>query len=115
MIFGFRVKIMVRRAFYVYILTNPGKTTLYIGVTNNLSRRLAEHWNNRGRVSSFAGKYFCYDLIYYEKHEYILNAIAREKEIKKWSRQKKEDIINSMNPDRRFLNIEICGHWPPPL
>ncbi len=113
-IFGGGVgKDMKRRVYYIYIVTNPGKTTLYIGVTNNLSARIIEHWRNRGRPNTFARKYFCYHLIYYETYFYINNAIARETELKNWSRIKKEELISTKNPDRRFLNIEICGHWPP--
>ena len=97
----------------VYIVTNPGKTTLYIGVTNNLPSRLVEHWENRGRSGSFTGRYFCYNLIYYESFLYIQKAIAREKELKKWNREKKENLIKTQNPDWHFLNEIICGQWPP--
>lgn len=100
--------------FYVYILTNPAKTTLYIGVTNNLAARLKEHWENQGNPDTFAGKYFCYNLIYYEVNPSITAAIAREKELKKWNRNKKETLIKNRNPDWLFLNREICGDWPPP-
>jgi putative endonuclease len=99
--------------FFVYIVTNPNKTTLYIGVTNNLSARVMEHWENRGQHETFAGKYFCYNLIYYETYQYIQVAIDREKEIKKWNRKKKEDLIASENPEWIFLNEKICGCWPP--
>ena len=102
---------MLRR-FYVYIVTNPRKTALYTGVTNNLRRRLTEHWSNRGKQKSFAGKYSCYNLIYYEEHKYINNAIAREKQIKEWPRDKKIAMINQFNPEWRFLNIEMFGEWP---
>ena len=100
-------------SFFVYILTNPGRTTLYIGVTNNLAARLTEHWENRGQPETFAGKYFCYNLIYYEIYQLIEAAISREKEIKKWSRGKKEFLIDTTNPDRICLNETICGCWPP--
>ena len=65
--------------YYVYIVTNPERTVLYTGVTNNLSQRLTEHWANKGQPKTFAGKYYCYNLIYYEYFTYINNAIAREK------------------------------------
>ena len=90
--------------FYVYITTNPAKTVLYIGVTNNLDRRISEHYENRGNPETFAGKYYCYNLIYYEHFSHINQAIEREKEIKKWRREKKEALIISFNPERRFLN-----------
>lgn len=100
-------------AYYVYIVTNPNKTTLYIGVTNNLPVRIVEHWENRSLPETFAGRYFCYNLIYYEAFQYIQKAIAREKEIKKWNRNKKEALIQTKNPEWRFLNEKICGQWPP--
>jgi putative endonuclease len=99
--------------YYTYIVTNPERTVLYTGVTNNLSQRLTEHWSNRGNPKTFAGKYYCYNLIYYEYFPYINNAIAREKEIKGWRRQKKLDLIKTMNPDRTFLNPSVCDGWPP--
>lgn len=92
--------------FYVYIITNPEKEVLYIGVTNDLDRRLYEHRENKGNASTFAGKYYCYNLIYYEHFNHIEHAIAREKEIKKWSRAKKKKLIESTNPKWQFLNNE---------
>lgn len=99
--------------YYIYITTNPERTVLYVGVTNDLAQRLAEHWQNRGQVKTFAGKYYCYNLIYYEYFPYIINALQREKEIKGWRRQKKTDLIKIKNPDWTFLNKSICGDWPP--
>lgn len=93
--------------FYVYILTNPRKTSLYVGFTNNLARRLGEHFGNRGQFKTFAGRVYCYNLIYYETFKYVNNAIAREKEIKRWSRRKKEDLINSTNPNWLTLNKQF--------
>ncbi|MBE2230524.1 MAG: GIY-YIG nuclease family protein [Chitinophagaceae bacterium] len=101
------------RAYFVYIVTNPGRSALYIGVTNNLQARLNEHWGNRGRRGTFAGRYFCYNLIYYESFRYINVAIAREKELKKWNREKKEILIKKQNPHWLFLNARVCGRWPP--
>ncbi len=95
---------MQRRTYYVYILTNPGKTTLYVGVTNNLTIRLSEHMSGKGTKRAFSGRYYCYNLVYYEGHQYILEAIGREKQIKRWSRRKKEKLISSMNPDWATLN-----------
>ena len=93
--------------FYVYLITNPTKTMLYIGVTNNLSARLNQHFNNRGIEKTYAGKFYCYNLVYYEIYQYINEAIAREKQIKKWSRIKKEKLINSFNPDWETLNARF--------
>ncbi len=93
--------------FYVYITTNPIKTVLYIGVTNNLRRRLSEHIENKGNKNSFAGKYYCHNLVYYEHFTHIDYAIRREKELKKWSREKKNALILSSNPEWKFLNDEV--------
>jgi len=93
--------------YFVYITTNPDKTTLYIGVTNDLKRRLFEHQENKGRLKSFTGKYYCYNLIYYEHFQQIEYAIDREKQLKKWSRKKKEQLIETLNPNWIFLNDEI--------
>ncbi len=88
--------------YYIYILTNQNKTVLYIGVTNNLSRRLKEHFE--GKVPGFTQQYRCRYLIYYELFQFIDQAIAREKELKAWRREKKEMLINKLNPDWIFLN-----------
>jgi putative endonuclease len=75
--------------YYVYMVTNPERTVLYIGVTNNLELRLAEHYFNKREPKTFAGKYYCYNLIFFEEFQYVNDAIAREKELKGWSRSKK--------------------------
>ena len=93
--------------FYVYITTNPAKNVLYIGVTNDLPRRIAEHTANKGITGSFAGKYYCYNLIYSEHFSNINHAIEREKELKNWRREKKTQLIESVNPQWRFMNDEI--------
>jgi putative endonuclease len=97
--------------YHVYIITNKNKTVLYIGVTNNLKRRLLEHKNNiLSNKKTFASKYkVCY-LFYFEKHTWIQKAIAREKEIKKWRREKKLNLIKSINPDFEFLDeLFLCS------
>jgi putative endonuclease len=105
---------MNQHNYYVYILTNPGQTVLYVGVTNNLQQRLFEHYFNRGNNASFAGKFHCYNLLYYERHQYIDKAIMRETQIKKWGRQKKLDLIKTENAELRVLNEDVCIQWPPP-
>jgi putative endonuclease len=95
--------------YYVYIITNPKQSVWYIGVTNNLVRRLEEHYRNRGNKKTFAGKYYCYNLLYFQHFKYINNAIDYEKELKELSREQKENIINEFNPERKFLNVEV-GH-----
>ena len=92
--------------YYVYIITNPSKTVLYTGVTNDLPRRMWEHQQNQGLSNSFAGKYHCHHLVWYEWFDDIDSAIAREKEIKKWRRAKKLKLINDMNPEWDFILVE---------
>lgn len=96
---------MRQHNYYIYILTNKNKTVLYIGVTNDLQRRLYEHEN--GINPGFTKKYNCHFIIYYEHFTFIQHAIDREKEIKKWRREKKEKLIASFNPDWKFLNEEV--------
>src|SRR5258705_5585317 len=79
-----RMYIYRQHEYYVYIVTNPERTVLYTGVTNNLPQRLIEHYTNRGQPKTFAGKYYCYNLIYFECFQYINDAIAKEKVIKGW-------------------------------
>lgn len=98
---------------YVYIITNQRRTVLYVGVTNDLTQRLIEHFLNDGKPNTFAGKYHCYFLLYYEEFKYINEAIAREKQIKKWSWNKKPQLIESMNPKWQSLNGELFDQWPP--
>ena len=101
------IRSMKQHNYFIYITTNHTKTTLYIGVTNDIARRLNEHFENRGRPSTFAGRYHCYNLVYYERFSHIDDAIAREKELKDWNREKKEALICSINPDWVFLNDEV--------
>ena len=82
---------------YVYILTNSTNTVFYIGVTNNLSRRLAEH--KEDRPGTFTAKYHLHKLVYFEQFSSIENAIERETRLKGWSRQKKIGLIRFANPD----------------
>ncbi|MDH6354824.1 putative endonuclease [Dysgonomonas sp. PH5-45] len=94
--------------YYVYITTNATKTVLYTGVTNDLSRRLYEHKEDAlNGKKYFAGKYNAYNLIYWERFAYIEDAINREKEIKGWTRQKKENLVKEINPQFAFLNDEV--------
>jgi putative endonuclease len=91
--------------YFVYITSNPGKTVLYTGVTNNLVRRLAEHRLNKGNPETFAGRYYCYSLLYYERFNDINKAIEREKDIKLLGRSAKETLIKTLNPGMAFLNV----------
>jgi len=85
------------RQYYVYIMTNKHNTVLYTGVTNDLRRRAYEHRSGRG--SGFTSRYNVNKLVYYEITESAEAAIAREKQIKAGSRQKKVDLVVGMNPE----------------
>lgn len=87
--------------YYVYILTNKNNTTLYIGVTNDIERRLYEHRNEL--VEGFSKRYHLHKLVYIEETNSIEDAILREKQLKKWNRQKKENLINQLNPEWKDL------------
>ncbi|MFA6150201.1 MAG: GIY-YIG nuclease family protein [Chitinophagaceae bacterium] len=92
--------------YYVYIITNALKTVLYTGVTNDWQRRINEHiLDSEALKKTFAGKYNCRYLLVLEEYMFIRDAIEREKEIKKWSRKLKEELINQTNPNLTFLNI----------
>ena len=95
---------MKTKNYYVYISTNLSKSTLYIGITSEIHKRLNQHYSQRGNSNSFAGKYHCHNLIYCEIYNDIYEALNREKEIKKWSRQKKERLIEMVNPNWEFMN-----------
>ena len=89
--------------YYVYIITNTSHKVLYTGVTNNLERRCFEH--KQKKVKGFTNRYNVDKLIYYEIFDFIDFAIAREKQIKGYSRSKKEAIINKFNKEWRDLYI----------
>jgi putative endonuclease len=93
------------RQYYIYILTNKNHTVLYVGVTNNLARRIAEHKNKM--IPGFTKKYNANKLVYFEAFDDPENAIRREKQIKKGRRQKKIDLINSVNPDWVDLSLKL--------
>jgi len=90
--------------FYVYIMTNISKT-LYIGVTNDLLRRISEHKN--GLHKGFTKTYKINILVYYEIYPYVLEAIQREKSLKHWTRKKKLQLIESVNPHWEDLSTII--------
>ncbi|MBP6945231.1 GIY-YIG nuclease family protein [Patescibacteria group bacterium] len=92
------------RTGYVYIMASESGT-LYIGVTSNLSRRIFEH--KQGTIEGFSKKYECRKLVYFEQGDDIVGAIEREKQLKKWSRSKKEKLIASMNPQWKDLSETI--------
>lgn len=91
--------------YYIYILANWTNSVIYIGVTNNLSRRLFEHKNKL--LDGFTKKYNLDKLVYFETYNDINEAILREKELKKWRREKKNNLIESLNPDWRDLSLDF--------
>jgi putative endonuclease len=91
----------------VYILTNGDRTVLYVGVTRNLRKRLVAHFEAAEVDKGFSGKYKTHHLVYFERFERLTDAIAREKQLKGWSRTKKEDLIRRQNPQWTFLEYDI--------
>ena len=89
----------------IYIMTNPHRTVCYIGVAADLYRRVHQHRSGEG--SAFTKKYNCTDLLYYEVFGRIEEAIAREKQLKKWHRAWKEELIRKMNPTLQDLTDTI--------
>jgi putative endonuclease len=92
------------RRYYVYILASKKNGTLYIGVTNDLLKRVYEHKNDL--VGGFTRKYGVHNLVYYELYSDIRDAIARERRMKKWKRQWKIQLIEKSNPQWRDLCCE---------
>jgi len=93
------------RSYYVYLLTNKNNGVMYVGVTNNLMRRIDEHRNKV--VKGFTEKYNVCKLVYFEETSDIGSALAREKEIKKWRREKKNELVHSVNPEWKDLWSEL--------
>ncbi len=93
---------MNRKGGYIYIMSNKLRTVLYIGVTTNLENRVQQHKDEHG--SNFTEKYNCGYLLYFEFYTSIVDAIKREKQLKKWKRSWKEDLIKKHNPKLRDLS-----------
>ena|SRR3989338_6494654 len=89
------------KSYFVYILTNKYNTTFYIGVTNNLERRMIEH--KQELIEGFSKKYKLYKLIYFEEYINPLDAISREKKLKNWHREWKISLIKKGNPN--FIDL----------
>ena len=83
--------------YYVYILTNKTDTVMYIGVTNDLRRRLYEHKNKQ--IEGFTKKYHVHKLVYFEEYSEVNDAITREKQLKRWVRSKKNLLVETKNPN----------------
>ena len=88
--------------YYVYILTNKNNTVLYIGVTNDLLRRMYEHQNEQ--IEGFTKRYHLHKLVFFEEFSDINDAIACEKRLKRWTRAKKNALIESKNPNWKDLS-----------
>jgi putative endonuclease len=89
----------------MYIMSNKYRTVLYIGVTSNLFNRVYEH--KQFEKDGFTSKYKCVELVYFECFSFIDEAIRREKQLKKWNREWKENLIMKMNPEMKDLSDEI--------
>jgi putative endonuclease len=99
------------KPYYVYVLASKQNGTLYLGVTNDLVRRVYEHKNNL--VEGFSKRYKVHRLVYYEVCDDITAAIQREKHIKKWNRRWKIDLIEKSNPEWNDLYPQIVDGLPP--
>ena len=93
------------KQYYVYLLTNKGNTVLYTGMTNDLQRRLYEH--REGPVESFTKQYHVHKLVYFETTPDVRTAIEREKQIKGWSRKRKDALVATMNPKW----VDLSAEW----
>ena len=91
---------------YTYIITNKNHTVLYTGVTSNLPQRMEQHRSGKYKTS-FSHRYSVTILVYFEEFRSIVDAIAREKQIKAGSRQKKIDLINGLNPEWKDLSAGL--------
>ena len=80
----------------VYILTNDNKTTLYVGVTSDIEQRVAQHRSGEG--DAFTRRYGLHKLVFVEYHTTMISAISREKQLKSWSRKRKVELVNGVNP-----------------
>jgi len=93
----------MKKQYFIYILASRTRTT-YVGVTNDIDRRIYEHKNKL--IEGFTVRYDINSLVYYETFQDVRLAIAREKQIKKWRREKKDALIESINPDWEDLSAQ---------
>lgn len=91
--------------YYVYFMSSNNNSALYIGVTDDIERRVNEH--KSGLIPGFTQKYYCSKLVYYEEYSDIDEAISREKQLKKWIRKKKDNLILEKNPTFKDLSMEF--------
>lgn len=95
------------RAYYVYIMANSSRSTLYIGVTNGLTKRVLQH--RAGATPGFTRRYHCNRLVYFESFDEPSDAIRREKQLKRWRRDKKDALIAVKNPTYEDLAVTVLG------
>ena len=88
-------------SYFVYIMSNKSRSTVYIGVTNDLERRVNEHRSHE--LKGFTDRYNLTSLVYFEEFQQVTDAISREKQLKGWRRARKNDLIESLNPNWRDL------------
>jgi putative endonuclease len=98
----------VEREFFVYMMASKSRT-LYVGMTGNLFSRVGQHKD--GRTDGFTADYLCTRLVWYERSKYVRNAISREKQIKRWRREKKIWLIEQANPTWE----DLAAHWGEPI
>ena len=91
--------------YYVYVLVNKTNSVMYVGVTNDLKRRIYEHKNEI--IDGFTKRYKVHKLVYFEVYSDSINAIKREKQLKKWIREKKNDLVVKNNPEWKDLSEKI--------
>lgn len=99
------------KAFYVYMMTNQNRVVLYTGITNSLTRRVWQHQS--GEIEGSTKSYKVNRLVYYECFDDPRSAIAREKEIKGWRREKKNALVESKNPSWADLSPPLFQHFKP--
>ena len=98
---------MFTKQYIVYILTNKSNRVMYIGVTNDLARRLFEHKNDC--ADGFTKRYHVHKLVYYETTSDVMSALEREKDLKGWRREKKNALVETMNPEWKDLSEGWLG------
>ena len=96
--------------YYVYLLTNRNNTVMYVGMTSDLRRRIYQH--KKKLIPGFTQKYNVHKLVYYETTDDVRAAIAREKEIKKWRREKKNNLVITANPEWKDLGRDGSRSTP---
>jgi putative endonuclease len=96
---------MEQKNYYVYILTNWNNKVMYIGITGNLQQRIHQHKNKL--IDGFTKKYNVTKLVYHEETEDVVSAITREKQLKNWTREKKNKLVKTANPEWKDLGFEL--------